>query len=157
MRPATAPRRTASFTAQPVSVAVNSSTDAVSEITGEKRVFRVDSGHAGWRDAGPQPCDDFRAPVEAADSEDFSGAALKREQVWLQLHAAELISRLQVWAEDLDAREAQLNARTAILEHRERQLRLHRQTVELELAEQKRSLEREIQQLRAAARRLAFE
>lgn len=84
-------------------------------------------------------------------------ADVSREERWLRLHAAELIDRLQSWSVDLDSREAQLNARAALLDHRERQLRLQRQSAESDLTELKRSIESEYEQLRACARRLAFE
>lgn len=76
---------------------------------------------------------------------------------WLRLHATDLIDRLQTWASDLDAREAQLNSRTSIQEHRERQFRLRQQDLATELAEQQRSIDRLRQEIEAQARRLAFQ
>lgn len=76
---------------------------------------------------------------------------------WLRLHAADLISRLQHWAADLDAREAQLNARTSIQEHRERRFRLRQQDISTEMAEQQRSIARLHRDLEAQVRRRAAE
>ncbi len=76
---------------------------------------------------------------------------------WLRLHAIDLIDRLQAWASDLDAREAQLNSRTSIQEHRERGFRLRQQDLATELAEQQRSIERLRHEIEAQARRLAFQ
>ena len=66
------------------------------------------------------------------------------------------VERLQAWATDLDAREAQLNARASLQDHRERRFRLRQQDTETELAEQRRSVGRLRQELEAQARRLAF-
>ena len=76
---------------------------------------------------------------------------------WLRLHATDLIDRLRAWASDLDAREAQLNSRTSIQEHRERRFRLRQQDLATELAEQQRSIERLRHEIEAQARRLAFQ
>lgn len=76
---------------------------------------------------------------------------------WLRLHATDLIDRLQAWASDLDAREAQLNSRTSIQEHRERRFRVRQQDLATELAEQQRSIERLRHEIKAQARRLAFQ
>lgn len=76
---------------------------------------------------------------------------------WLRLHATDLIDRLRAWASDLDAREAQLNSRTSIQEHRERNFRLRQQDLSTELAEQQRSIERLRHEIEAQARRLAFQ
>jgi hypothetical protein len=75
---------------------------------------------------------------------------------WLELHAAELVDQLQAWASDLDAREAQLNARASLQDLRERQFRLQQQDLATELAEQRRSIERLRAETEAHARRLAF-
>jgi hypothetical protein len=90
-------------------------------------------------------------PTLAAEPE-FAGT---RDQ-WLQLHADDLVERMQRWAADLDAREAQLNARASLQDHRERRARLEQQELANELAEQERSIERLRKELEAQARRLAF-
>ncbi len=61
---------------------------------------------------------------------------------WLRFHASDLIEQLQGWASDLDAREAHLNARLAVQDHRERQFRMQQQDVSAEMAERQRSLRR---------------
>jgi hypothetical protein len=121
------------------------------------RQFRIDTGHSLPAVKSPQP-EPMPPTLDKANprlvgSQDDSN----RHHSWLQLHATELIERLQSWSADLDAREAQLNARTALLEHRERQLRLEQQNSRLEVEELTQSLEREVAEIRAAARRLAFE
>ncbi len=76
---------------------------------------------------------------------------------WLHLEAVDLIAKLQQWEAELDAREAQLNVRSAIEEHRERQFRVEQQSAIADLAEQSRAMERIEAELRSRARRLAFE
>ena len=76
---------------------------------------------------------------------------------WLRLHATDLIDRLSHWAADLDAREAQLNARLAKQESRERQFRLHQQVAQMELDEQQRAIDRLRKKIQDHARRLAFQ
>jgi len=78
-------------------------------------------------------------------------------QNWLQLHAGELIERLRQWSADLDYREAELNARTAKQDSRERQFRLLQQTAQQELDEQQRAIDRLRKQMQDQARRLAFQ
>ncbi len=75
---------------------------------------------------------------------------------WLRLHAVELISRLQAWADELEARERRLDARSAQQAHQESQLRRSQLTAESEIARQKESLERLRMQLRAHAQRMSF-
>lgn len=74
----------------------------------------------------------------------------------VHFHASDLIDRLQGWAADLDAREAQLNARSSLQDHRERRFRLNQQDASTEIAEQQRSIERLREEVEAQARRLAF-
>lgn len=76
---------------------------------------------------------------------------------WLQLHATDLIDRLSGWSADLDSREAELNARTAKQDLRERQFRLQQQIAQTEMDEQQRSIDRLRDQIQAQARRLAFQ
>jgi hypothetical protein len=83
-------------------------------------------------------------------------ANLPSPEDWLRLQASDLVDRLQAWASDLDAREAQLNARASLQDHRERRFRLRQQDAETELAEQQRSIGRLRHELQAQARRLAF-
>ena len=85
-------------------------------------------------------CDDF-APQES----------------WLRLHAADLIARLSTWSNDLDSREATLNARVAKQDLRERQFRLLQHDAQIEMDEQQRAIERLRAQMENQARRLAFQ
>ncbi len=66
-----------------------------------------------------------QAVVGAIDSTELSRA-----------HLEDVTLRLQQWAEDLDAREARLNARDALLDHRERTLRLQQAALKDEAARQ---------------------
>ena len=102
---------------------------------------RLDGPHVPLPDAGP---------AETAGEE-------LQPHGWLDLHAAELIDRLQQWADDLDSREAQLNARSARQDLRERQFRMHQHDVSTAMAEQQREDERLRGLLEAQARRLAFQ
>lgn len=94
-------------------------------------------------------------PVWSAESPRLHDSAAQED--WLRLHAVDLIGRLQAWACDLDAREAQLNSRTSLLEHLERRFRLHQQDRNAELAEQQRSIERLRRDLETQTRQLAFQ
>jgi hypothetical protein len=108
---------------------------------------RVDPPHAAI------PGED--APSSSATS--APAESLSKPHDWLRLHAGELVDRLQAWATDLDAREAQLNARTSLQDHRERRFRLQQQDAATELAEQQRSIERLRVEIETQARRLAFQ
>ncbi|TWU56244.1 hypothetical protein [Rubripirellula reticaptiva] len=116
-----------------------------SDASAPGRTFRVDRPDrlklAGSGSAAPQPID-----FEQSDA----------NQEWLKLQATDLIDRLQAWAADLDAREAQLNVRASVQDHRERQFRMVQQDAVTELAEQKRSAERLRTELQSQARRMAF-
>ena len=76
---------------------------------------------------------------------------------WLTLHATDLIDRLTHWADDLDVREAVLNARIAKQETRERQFRLLQQAAQAEMDEQQRAIDRLRAQIQDQARRLVFQ
>ncbi len=126
------------------------------------RHFRIDTGHF-LAAAKPAECESAPTQEPAPTQNAVTSRRTDRDdetsyqQSWLHLHCVELIEKLQDWSADLDAREAQLNSRTALLEHRERQVRLEQQSSRLDLDELKHSLQQEIDELRAAARRLAFE
>jgi uncharacterized membrane protein YccC len=75
---------------------------------------------------------------------------------WLQLHATDLIDRLQQTAETLDAREARLHAQIALHERREREFRLWSDSQRQELAELRREAARLRDRLQAEARRLVM-
>lgn len=79
-----------------------------------------------------------------------------RREAWLGLQAGDLISRLQRWADELDAREARLNVQASLQDSRERQFRLRQQDILADLTEQRRGIERVRSELDAQARRLAF-
>lgn len=97
------------------------------------------------------------SPLGASDRDTQSADRSPGNHDWLRLHASELLDRLQSWASDLDAREAQLNARLSVQDHRERRFRLIQQDIAAELAEQRRSIERLREENLAQARRLAFQ
>ncbi len=75
---------------------------------------------------------------------------------WLQLHAADLIDRLQQTAETLDAREARLHAQIAMHERRERAFRLWSDSQRQELSELHHEAARLRDRLQAEARRLVL-
>lgn len=66
---------------------------------------------------------------------------------WLKLQAGDLIERLNVWADDLQRREANLAVGEAKLEQRARQFRLAAQQTRLELEALRRRLDARQQQL----------
>ncbi|NNE01517.1 MAG: hypothetical protein HKN47_29750 [Pirellulaceae bacterium] len=78
-------------------------------------------------------------------------------EAWLKLHATDLIRRLQTWATDLDAREADLNASFARQDLRERRFRLHQQEIEIQMAQHQQAANELQEQMQAHARRLAFQ
>ena len=121
------------------------------------RHFRIDTGHPLPAAKPPELEPAISTENLAPSPQTHSGDEPNQQQTWLQLHAIELIDKLQSWSADLDSREAQLNARTALLEHRERQLRLEQQSARLDLDDLKASFQQEVAEMRAAARRLAFE
>ena len=77
-------------------------------------------------------------------------------QSLLALHGEDLIHHLQSWAAELDAREAQINARASLQDHRERQFRIQQRDTETDLAERQRQVDRIRETAAAQARRLAF-
>ena len=95
------------------------------------------------------------APAGAGDHIN-SKSGNQDPQDWLQLHADDLIDRLRGWQQELDAREAQLNAREAQQEQRERNFRVQAQSEQAEFEEQSRSMERLKLKIEAEARRLIF-
>ncbi len=115
--------------------------------------YRVDSAHEVAADGN----DAAAVSVKHPNAKLQSNVDTSPQEQWLGLQAADLIERLQAWESDLDAREAQLNARAALQEHRERQFRLEQQAATTDLAEQARASQRLHAELKAQARRLAFE
>ncbi|GAA4472598.1 hypothetical protein [Novipirellula rosea] len=115
--------------------------------------YRVDAAHDVAADANDTAAVSVKHPTAKLQT---NAETSPREQ-WLGLQAADLIERLQAWESDLDAREAQLNSRAALQEHRERQFRLEQQAASTDLAEQTRAAQRLHADLKAQARRLAFE
>ncbi|EMI16949.1 hypothetical protein RMSM_06123 [Rhodopirellula maiorica SM1] len=115
--------------------------------------YRVDSAH----DVAAESNDASAVSLKHPNTSSSTPPGPPLAEQWLGLQAADLIERLQRWESDLDAREAQLNARAAIQEHRERQFRLERQAATIDLAEQTRAAQRLHADLKTQARRLAFE
>tara|TARA_R110002049_G_scaffold4601_6_gene32907 strand:+ start:119233 stop:119793 length:561 start_codon:yes stop_codon:yes gene_type:complete len=108
----------------------------------------------------PDRPDDFSV-LEQVASENVASSSSRPfaplPESWLTLHATDLIDRLASWSEDLDAREAQLNARIAKQDVRERQFRLTQQVAQTEMEEQQRAINRLRKQINDQARRLAFQ
>jgi hypothetical protein len=77
-------------------------------------------------------------------------------EAWLEFQAADLISRLQTWSDELDTREARLNVQASLQDSRERQFRLRQQDAIRDLTEQQRSMERLRSEIESQVRRLAF-
>ncbi|WP_146528413.1 hypothetical protein [Novipirellula artificiosorum] len=123
-------------------------------------LHRVDEAHAtnptSFVGEPSQPCQTAQ-PFQTAQPYQPDQPSAASHQGWLHRHGEDLVQQLQRWAEDLDAREAQLNARAALQEHHERQFRVHKQATLTDLAEQTRAAEHAQSELRAQARRLAFE
>jgi hypothetical protein len=76
---------------------------------------------------------------------------------WLHGHATDLIGHLQSWSIDLDQREANLNARIALHDRRERQFRIQRSELTQQLASGQARVDELRKQLEARTRRLAFQ
>ncbi|MCG8653761.1 MAG: hypothetical protein MI861_28240 [Pirellulales bacterium] len=113
-----------------------------------ENLHRVDGSHQLGSDI---PTPDWQ-PTAAEESRVDPSSP----QQWLQCHAIDLIQKLQQWADDLDAREAQLNWRSAAQDRRERQFRPQQQDLVAEMAEQQRSVQRLQAEAESQARRLAF-
>jgi hypothetical protein len=75
--------------------------------------------------------------VQAVDGKPAHGS----QKDWLSQHAADLIRKIQTWADALDSREMQLNARVLRHEQRERRFRLRWQDLELDLSEQRNAID----------------
>ena len=86
----------------------------------------------------------------------YSGDSSESLRSLLPEHSEDLISRLQAWSESLDKREAELNARYAMLEHFERTTRMQIQTQSQSLEEQERALVRKRQNLETQLKRAAL-
>lgn len=104
----------------------------------------------------PQPGEPIPSPESGAEEPDSGEADFAACESLLKLHAADLIERLQAWARDLDARESQINMRSALQDHRERQFRLWAQSHRADLEESVRAHEQRDKDLRDSARRLAI-
>jgi uncharacterized protein involved in exopolysaccharide biosynthesis len=73
---------------------------------------------------------------DSADSEHHQHERL------LRLHSSGLVSELQRWSQELEARESQLNTRDALLDQRFRQFRTWEKSQKQELEESRRELSR---------------
>ncbi len=109
-----------------------------------RRIRRIDRSHSAEL-MGPPPDEVFSQDAPPMDARTRDGGSrdevsgkppagdggpgpdrqARREQ-WLRLHASDLIDRLQAWSLDLDAREAQLDARLAAQRHSEHRARMQR-------------------------------
>lgn len=105
----------------------------------------------------PRSSEKEEARIDQSSKPDLDASSLGRQrQEWLQLHAVDLITRIQEWSESVDSREAHLNARSAQQDLRERVFRLRKNDLAFELSEQRRSIEQLKQELATLARRLSF-
>jgi hypothetical protein len=112
------------------------------------RPHAVQNGHysnglmpeAGCSNAIPEPLVDSTGP-------DSTGLDL------LSCHAEDLVDRLQHWQAELDAREAQLNARDALFDLQVRQFRLWEQQQRAQAAETVRAATSSNEELKQALRR----
>jgi len=112
---------------------------------------RIDASHA-------QVAADDLSPKSQINREDVRDASpLIDRESWLRLHAAELIRRLQTWANGLDAREATLNAAFARQDLRERQFRLQQNEFQAEMDAAEQAADELHQKVAAQSRRLAFQ
>ncbi|KAA1259237.1 hypothetical protein LF1_17660 [Rubripirellula obstinata] len=107
---------------------------------------------AGREIADQQPPDRFPEREKPTDSEIEQGP-----EAWLRAHAGDLVGHLQAWSIDLDQREANLNARIALHERRERQFRIQRSELSQQLAHGQAKVDQLRRQLESRTRRLAFE
>ncbi|QDV11587.1 hypothetical protein CA51_14570 [Rosistilla oblonga] len=110
---------------------------------------RVDDAHPDFRMSRRGMAAELDAGQRDADRMDHLLEAL------LPNHARELIDKLQSWSEVLDRREAELNSRVALFEHRQRTHRMREQSRSSMMEEQERALQRQHQALRDDLRRFA--
>ena len=137
---------------------------SAAEFDSSGELHRIDTSHheapatgipselAGVAKFSAEEIADLESWVNEIDNVELIG----RER-WLALHATDLIARVQEWASDLDAREANLHAIQAQQDIRERKFRLYQQEVETQMAEHNRVAAKLREQIRNHARRLAFQ
>ncbi len=116
---------------------------------------RPSAGSTNSDAAAPRGLDELGRRVDAAH-----GPQPKRESAaaasLLPHHVQDLVAHLQVWAGDLDRREAELNAQKARQEIHERSFRLWSESQQQQLQQLEREATRLRDQLKQQARRLAL-
>lgn len=117
---------------------------------------RIDLPHPTLGDlhAGAELCPGGQGPPTG--SLDAERTKAQRLESLLPAHAQDLIAELQAWNEQLDRREAELNARQARLEHHERSGRMLVNHRTMAVEERERMLERNAKELKSQAARLAI-
>lgn len=133
---------------------------------------RIDDGHAPLANHVPAALrvttdvesDDSATSAKAEKAPEFATelnvSGVSEAEAWrqslLRLHAEDLVVRLQDWADDVDAREALLNARVAMHERSERTFRMKQQAFQTEMAERQNQVERLKERVEMHAHRIAF-
>ncbi|QDV68153.1 hypothetical protein Poly24_18610 [Rosistilla carotiformis] len=111
---------------------------------------RIDTAHPEFR-LSRRP---IVAVPETVGGEDDAPVPHPLEAL-LPNHLRELIDKLQDWGTTLDRREAELNARMAMFEHRQRTNRMREQSKTVAINELERSVERHHQAMHDDLRRMA--
>jgi len=106
----------------------------------------------GDRVLGVTPASSQAVPAEDASATQNQQGG--RHQDWLTLHAADLIRKIQNWADALDSRKIQLDARVLRHEQRERRFRLHCQDFESDLNRQRNAIDQLQQEFASQSRQL---
>jgi len=86
---------------------------------------------------------------------DFESEDASLADELLSLHAGQIIQQLQQWSAELDAREAELNARAAILANQERRIRTRLRSQRADLEERLRATKRKETELADRLHRIA--
>ncbi len=117
------------------------------------RPHALQNGHAPPSPAEPQGSDSSAVHVGQQDSQPSSESQQAWHESLLNLHAADLVQHLQRWSLEIDAREAQLNARSALQDLQERQFRQWSNSQTAEIEELTRAAIAHEHELRSAVRR----
>ena len=132
-------------TADPLIRRANSSHDAVEKAVSPATETVPDDG-LGDRSR------DSHAPFDSLDIADSMDVVEKLRAE----HITQLICKLQDWSDALDRKEAELNARQAILDYSERTCRLKLQSQQLDLHEQERNLQQKQKSIESHLRRISL-
>jgi len=145
--------------------AASRSYESSQKLRGERALGKTPASGSKDRDSGDQGsthgsvhqiATDAPSTVNDAHAIDNKHGDSSQED-WLSLHAADLIRNIQNWADALDSREMQLDARVLRHEQLERRFRLRWQDFELDLSKQRNAIDQLQHEFDSQSRQLAQE